>query len=140
MAELALFVSAFLAATLLPFSSEVAFAAALQSDMSFENALFFASSGNILAIIFNYYLGYFLYETTKTKLFHLRFGKKAFLFGHRYGYYALLFSWLPLIGDPLTLVAGLVRLKFVWFVIIAGSLRIVRYIFLAYLMGFYTLA
>ena len=135
MAELALFVSAFLAATILPFSSELAFVAALKNDMPFVHALFFASSGNILAIIFNYYLGYFLYEKTKRKLFHSFIGKKAFLYGHKYGYFALLLSWLPVIGDPLTIVAGLVRLKFVWFVIIAGSLRIVRYIFLAYIFS-----
>ena len=128
MAELALFVSAFLAATILPFSSELAFAAALKSGMSFSHAMFAASSGNILAIILNYYLGYFLYEVTKRKLFHSKVGKRAFLMGHRYGYYALLLSWLPIIGDPLTIVAGLVRLKFVWFVIIAGTLRVLRYL------------
>jgi membrane protein YqaA with SNARE-associated domain len=135
MAELALFVSAFLAATILPFSSEIAFVAALKNDMSFSHALFFASSGNILAIIFNYYLGYFLYEKTKIKLFHSFIGKKTFLYGHKYGYFALLLSWLPIIGDPLTIVAGLVRLKFVWFVIIVGSLRIGRYVFLAYIIS-----
>ena len=135
MAEAALFFSAFLAATILPFSSEVAFIGALKSGMSSFHALFFASSGNILAIILNYYLGYFLYEKTKSGLFKSHFGKKAFLLGHKYGYYALLLSWLPLIGDPLTLVAGLVRLKFVWFVIIAGSLRIARYVFLVYIFS-----
>ncbi|SFV68583.1 probable membrane protein YPO3302 [hydrothermal vent metagenome] len=130
MAELALFISAFLAATILPFSSEVAFVAALKSGMPFSSAMIAASSGNILAIIVNYYLGYFLYEATKRKLFHSKVGKKAFLLGHRYGYYALLLSWLPIIGDPLTIVAGLVRLKFVWFVIIAGVLRVLRYLVL----------
>jgi membrane protein YqaA with SNARE-associated domain len=127
MAELSLFVAAFLAATLLPFSSEAAFVVALTNDMSIFNALFFASSGNILAIIFNYYLGYFLYEKTQAKLLTSSFGKRAFALGHKWGYAALLLSWLPLIGDPLTVVAGLVRLKFVWFVLIAGSLRFVRY-------------
>ena len=127
MAELALFISAFLAATILPFSSELTFLAALKSGMPFSHAMFAASSGNILAIILNYYLGYFLYEATKRKLFHSKIGKRAFLMGHRYGYYALLLSWLPIIGDPLTIVAGLVRLKFVWFVIIAGTLRVLRY-------------
>jgi membrane protein YqaA with SNARE-associated domain len=95
--------------------------------MPLLNAMISASSGNLLAIILNYYLGYFLYEKTKTKLFKSKSGKKTYEIGHKYGYYALLLSWLPLIGDPLTLVAGLVRLKFVWFVIIAGSLRILRY-------------
>ena len=127
MAELALFISAFLAATILPFSSEFAFLTALKSGMPFSHAMLAASSGNILAIILNYYLGYFLYEATKRKLFHSKIGKRAFLMGHRYGYYALALSWLPIIGDPLTIVAGLVRLKFVWFVIIAGTLRVLRY-------------
>jgi membrane protein YqaA with SNARE-associated domain len=130
MAELILFIVAFGAATLLPFSSEAAFLVALSNDMPVMNAMFFASTGNILAIIFNYYIGYFLYEKTHTKLFSSRIGKKAFSLGHKYGYLALLLSWLPLIGDPLTLVAGLVRLRFVWFVVIAGSLRVARYYFL----------
>jgi len=127
MAEIALFISAFLAATILPFSSEAAFYLAITNDMPILNAMLSASSGNVLAIILNYYLGYFLYEKTKTKLFTSQLGKKSFLLGHKYGYWVLLLSWLPLIGDPLTLVAGLVRLKFVWFVLIAGSLRILRY-------------
>jgi len=127
MAELALFFTAFLAATILPFSSEAAFLVALSNDMPALNALFFASTGNILAIILNYYIGYFLYEKTKVKLLSSRVGKSAYLYGHSYGYIALLLSWLPIIGDPLTVVAGLVRLKFVWFVILAGGLRVGRY-------------
>ena len=127
MAELALFISAFLAATILPFSSEVAFVAALKNDMTILNGMIFASSGNILAIIFNYYPGFFLYEKTKIKLMKSKIGKSMFIYGHKYGYFALLLSWLPILGDPLTLVAGLVRLKFVWFVLIAGSLRVLRY-------------
>ncbi len=127
MAELALFLSAFLAATILPFSSEAAFFVALQNDMPIFNAMVSASSGNILAIILNYYLGYFLYEKTKSKLFLSKIGKNAFVYGHKYGYFALLLSWLPLIGDPLTLVSGLVRLKFIYFILITGSLRIIRY-------------
>lgn len=131
MAELSLFFAAFLAATILPFSSEAAFVVALSNDMPLINAIFFASSGNILAIILNYYLGYFLYEKTHTKVLASKSGKKAFHLANRYGYWALLLSWLPLIGDPLTLVAGLVRLRFVWFVLIAGSLRISRYYLLS---------
>ena len=91
------------------------------------SALVFASCGNILAIIFNYFLGLLLFEKTKTKLLHSKVGTQAYNYGHKYGYYALLFSWLPVIGDPLTLVAGVVRLRFVWFVLIAGSLRVLRY-------------
>ena len=127
MAELSLFVTAFLAATILPFSSEAAFLVAITNDMPTLNAMIFASTGNILAIIFNYYLGYFLYEKTKIKMLSSKIGRGTYKYGHRFGYIALLFSWLPIIGDPLTVVAGLVRLKFVWFVIVAGTLRVLRY-------------
>lgn len=127
MAEIALFISAFLAATILPFSSEAAFYLAITNEMPILNAMLSASSGNILAIILNYYLGFFLYEKTKNKLFSSQLGKKSFLLGHKYGQYALVLSWMPLIGDPLTLVAGLVRLNFLRFVIIVSTLRVLRY-------------
>ena len=111
----------------MPFSSEIAFVAAHSHDMPKMDALLFASSGNLLAIITNYALGFWLYEKTKTKLLASKMGRVSYDHGHHYGYYALLLSWLPIIGDPLTLVAGVVRLRFVWFVIIAGSLRVGRY-------------
>lgn len=122
-----LFLTSFLAATILPFSSEAAFFAALQSDANQTLLLVFASCGNVLAIILNYYLGYFLYEKTKRKLLSSKTGKKAYVLGHRYGYGALLLSWLPVIGDPITLVAGALRLRFCIFLLIAGGLRILRY-------------
>lgn len=130
MSEFALFVSAFLGATILPFSSEAAFIIALKNDMPTLNTMLSASFGNVLAIILNYYLGYFLYTKTKSKLLSSKLGRFSYSKGHKYGYFALALSWLPLIGDPLTIVAGLVRLKFVWFVLIAGSLRVLRYYFL----------
>jgi membrane protein YqaA with SNARE-associated domain len=95
--------------------------------MPLFNAMFFASSANVLAIVLNYWLGYWLYEKTKTKLNSSKVGTKSLEYGEKYGYFALVFSWLPIIGDPLTLVAGVLRLKFVWFVMIAGGLRVLRY-------------
>ncbi|MBU1216616.1 DedA family protein [bacterium] len=96
--------------------------------------MFFASAGNILAIIANYWFGYWLYEKTRTKLVSSKVGTKSLEYGHKYGYFILLFSWLPVLGDPLTLVAGVLRLRFVWFVLIAGSLRVARYYFLSQLV------
>lgn len=123
-----------MAATILPFSSELAFVAAIKTSMPPSTAIFLASSGNVLAIILNYYLGYFLYEKMHTKLENSSLGSKSLYYGHRYGYGALLLSWLPLIGDPLTIVAGLVRLNFLYFILIAGTLRVLRYFFIAYLL------
>ena len=108
----------------------MAFATALTNGMDVSNALFYTSFGNLLAITVNYFLGIFLYSKTKIKLKSSKMGRRAILFGKKYGYYSLLLSWLPIIGDPITIVAGLVRLNFVWFVIIAGTLRFSRYYFL----------
>jgi len=123
-----------LAATILPFSSEVAFLIALENDMPKYTALFFASSGNILAIVLNYFLGFWLYDKTKNKLNSSKIGRKSLLFGHKYGYFGLVLSWLPIIGDPLTLVAGLLRMNFLYFVLIAGIFRIARYYFLTFVI------
>ena len=124
---LGLFFSAFLAATLLPFSSEAAFAAALYNGMAPSTALLAASTGNVLAIIVNFALGWLLYEATHAKLERSRWGKRALEWAHEKGYWALLLSPLPLVGDPITLAAGVARLRFVWFVLIAGGLRVARY-------------
>ena len=102
--------------------------------MAKYTALIVASSGNILAIIVNYFFGYWLYDKTKTKLNSSKTGKKSLDYGHKYGYFILLFSWLPVIGDPLTLVAGVLRLNFVTFVIIAGTMRIARYYMLTFVL------
>ncbi len=130
MIYITLFAVSFFAATIIPFSSEAAFAGALQSDANKTLLLLAASVGNVLAIVLNYFLGYFLYEKTKERLFASKSGKKAFYWGHRYGYAALLLSFLPVIGDPLTLVAGALRLNFFLFIVIAGSLRVLRYYFI----------
>jgi len=99
-----------------------------------SNALLFASAGNLLAIALNYALGYLLYDKTKKKLKSSKVGSKSLYYGHKYGYVALLLSWLPIIGDPLTLVAGLVRLNFIWFFLVSGVLRVARYYVIAYLV------
>jgi len=134
MQEIALFLSAFLAATILPFSSEVAFIAAISNDMPLINALFFASSGNILAIVVNFWFGYWLYEKSKKKLESSNVGRWSLAKGEKYGYVMLLFTWLPIVGDPLTIVAGVLRINFFVFVIVAALLRFGRYYFLSLML------
>ncbi len=131
---LGLFLSSFLAATLLPLSSEAVLAAALSAGMDTMSAVTAASAGNILAIAVNYGMGYRLYEKTRGRLKRSKTGRKAIAFGHRYGYGALLLSWLPIIGDPITLVAGLVRLDFRVFLLIAGILRVGRYLLIIWVV------
>jgi len=132
MSEIALFFSAFLAATIFPFSSELAFVTAIANEMPKNTAIVIASFGNVLAIIVNFWFGYWLYEKTHNKLEKSKVGQKSLDYGKKYGYPILLFSWLPVIGDPLTLVAGVLRLNFLVFLVIAGSLRVARYVAISY--------
>jgi len=130
--ELSLFFSSFLAATILPFSSEAALYAALEMGLSKQSGVLIASLGNVSAIIVNYYLGYFLYEKMKLKLQN----SKAYRLTKRYGVWSLFFSFLPIIGDPITIIAGIFRINFLLFIFIAGMLRVVRYIIIAYGLSF----
>jgi len=131
---LGLFLTSFLAATILPFSSEIALVGAVELGMSAENALVYASLGNCLAVLFNYTLGFFLYERTHKKIENSKVGRKAYAFAHKYGYFSLLLSPLPIIGDPITLVSGLLRLNIFFFILITFSLRIFRYWFILFMI------
>ena len=102
--------------------------------MSHKDALLFASLGNCLAVLFNYILGYFLYQLMHEKIDNSKVGRKAYALSHRYGYGALILSPLPIIGDPITIASGLIRLNFFVFVLISFSLRIFRYWFILYVL------
>lgn len=131
---LGLFLSSFLAATILPFSSEIALIGAVELGMNTHDALLYASLGNCLAVLINYLLGFFLYQLMHEKIHNSHMGKKAYAFSHKYGYFALLLSPLPIIGDPITIASGLIRLHFFWFILITFSLRIFRYWLILYVL------
>ena len=125
-----LFLSSFLAATILPFSSEVALVSAVELGMSKNDALIYASLGNCLAVMLNYLLGFFLYQLMNEKIQKSKVGKKAYVYAHKYGYFSLILSPLPIIGDPITIAAGLIRLHVFWVILITFSFRIFRYWFI----------
>ncbi|MCL1067619.1 DedA family protein [Shewanella olleyana] len=109
-----MFSGAFLAATLLPGGSEVLLVALLtDAPEMWLSLLIVASVGNSLGAITSYYLGY-LGRFAKTPD---DFASKKYQHGlkliEKYGYWALLLSWLPLIGDILCLIAGWLKLPIV---------------------------
>jgi membrane protein YqaA with SNARE-associated domain len=120
----------FLAATILPFSSEAAVAGAIALNYTPTSVLIVASIGNGLACLFNYGLGYLLAPWTQSKLTQSRSGRWALALSYKYKYWALALSWLPLIGDPITLAAGLIRMPFLIFSTVVIALRVARYIVL----------
>ena len=135
MVYLTLFAVSFLAATLLPLGSE----ALLVYDISQNDSLLllwsFATLGNTLGSMVNYWLG-LKGEAYLEKKGHVSVEKmeKARGFFAKYGGWTLLLSWAPIIGDPLTFIAGVLRYNFKWFtliVFIAKGLRYAIIIFLA---------
>lgn len=123
-----LFSSGFLSATLLPGSSEVTLYAALRLDnISIYSVIFIATLGNTLGGMTNYYIGLLLPNRTLRK----KRGQQLERLIERYGYWVLLMSWLPVIGDPLCVAAGWLRMN-PWICLIAIMLgKGVRYACLA---------
>ena len=132
---LSLTVFAFLAATLIPVSSEAALATALSLGSSPIPALIFATMGNCAGVAFNYWLG----SKGEEKLLHEYLQKKsvarAYQITRKWGKWSLLISWLPIIGDPITILAGVLRINFTLFVAISFPLRFLRYLFIVELFN-----
>jgi membrane protein YqaA with SNARE-associated domain len=127
---LALFVGSFLAATLLPFSSEVMLGS-LAASGAFSPALLWlvASAGNVLGAVANWLLGKFFLHWKDRRWFPFRAqqlerAQRAFA---RYGLWTLLFSWVPVVGDPLTFAAGVLRVPFVVFFVLVAVGKAARY-------------
>ncbi|MCA1241976.1 DedA family protein [Stappia stellulata] len=129
-----LFLGAFLAATLLPFSSEVMLVAALVAGEIQPTLLVAAAAaGNILGSLVNWTLGRFLLTWQHRRWFPFspaQIARASDRFS-RYGSWSLLFAFLPVIGDPLTFVAGVLKVPFWRFTVLVSIGKIARYAALA---------
>ena len=132
-----LFIISFLAATILPLSSELVLSTMLLTD-SFDKYLLLvvASFGNILGSSVNWYLGkkILIFKDKKWVPANERQIAKGEIYFKKYGIWSLLLAWVPIIGDPLTIVAGLLRVKFFTFLILISISKISRYIFLIFII------
>ncbi len=124
------FGAAFLSATLLVGISEAALVlAAGQPDARIFELFLAATAGNVLGAMVNFTLGRVLLRFEHRRWFPISRAnrqKAEALFG-RYGRPVLLFSWLPVIGDPLTLVAGLLRTPPIVFLVYVTIGKAARY-------------
>ncbi len=111
--------------------SEALFVYDLSSFLNPFILLGVATFGNTLGSIVNYWLG-FKGEEYLLRKNYLQKEKiaKAELFFSKYGGYSLLFSWVPIIGDPITFVAGILRYDFKRFLILVTLAKFGRYLFL----------
>ena len=132
-----LLIISFLAATILPLSSELVLSTMLLTD-SFDKYLLLvvASFGNILGSSVNWYLGKKILIFKDKKWFPASEKQivKSEIYFKKYGIWSLLMAWVPIIGDPLTLVAGILRVNFYTFLLLVTISKISRYIFLIFIV------
>ena len=136
---LSLFISAFAAATILPAQSEalLAYQVSISPDAVVQ-LVAVATLGNVLGATFNWWLGRLTENLRAKKWFPVNEKQlqKAERFYGRYGRYSLLLSWVPIIGDPITLVAGILREPLLSFVLLVTIAKCARYVFVVGLAAF----
>jgi membrane protein YqaA with SNARE-associated domain len=138
MADLAVYAGLFLvamgAASLLPLQSEAALVGLLLNGSHPPWALLaVAAAGNTLGSALNWLLGRYIEHFRERRWFPATPQRlqRAQGWYHRYGRWSLLLSWLPVLGDPLTLIAGVMREPLWSFLLIVGLAKTLRYLLLA---------
>ena len=136
MIYLSLFAISFLAATILPFSSELTLAGLIATS-DYDNLLLLivASFGNVLGSVVNWALGSYSRNLTTKKWFPFKETQieRSSKWFRKFGKWSLLFAWVPVLGDPLTLVAGILRVKLIDFIILVAIGKVSRYLLIYYL-------
>lgn len=125
-----LFFNAFFAATLLPAMSEVTVVAMARSGSFDPMAVWtVATVANTLGSCVNWGLGRHLLHYRDRRWFPFSAPQldRASGWYERYGLWSLLFAWLPIVGDPLTFIAGVLRVRFSAFVLLVGIGKGARY-------------
>ena len=133
-----LFLLSFLSATIFPLSSELTLAGLLSTGKYSSFLLIsIASLGNVLGSVFNWFLGFYLLKHINKKWFPFRESQinQTSNWFKKFGVWSLLFAWTPVIGDPLTFVAGILRINFLLFLILVTIGKISRYLFIYILVN-----
>jgi membrane protein YqaA with SNARE-associated domain len=96
-----------------------------------------ATAGNVLGSIVNWAIGRFFAHFSDRPWFPVKAAafERATAWYARFGVWSLLFAWVPVIGDPLTLAAGVLRVGFWRFLVLVTIGKAARYAFIALAMG-----
>jgi len=124
-----LFAVSFLASTLLPLGSEWLLVMMLASGYEPLSAIATATAGNYLGAVTTYLIGMYGGAWLVEKVLRVspEQQERAHTYYRRYGAFSLLFSWLPIVGDPLCMVGGVLRINFWLFTLLVASGKFVRY-------------
>ena len=135
MIYLTLFITALISATLFPLGSEALLIYDITQGHNIYLLLFFATFGNSLGSVINYFLGLKGEEyLINKKLLNEKYISKTKTYFDKYGFWSILFSWLPIIGDPITFIAGILKYDFRKFLILVIIAKFSRYLFIAFLI------
>lgn len=129
MGYIILFLSALGAATILPLSSEIVFVGMLEQGFVPFLVWLVATVGNSLGAAVNWILGRYLtrFETRRWFPFKPESLHRAQAWFQKYGVWSLLFAWLPIGGDALTFIAGIMRVRFSLFLLLTAIGKGARY-------------
>lgn len=131
----ALFALSFLASTLVPLGSEWLLVAMLAARHDPALTVAVATAGNTLGACTTYAVGLWGGPFLIRRVFRINeeTERRADRLYRRYGTWSLLFSWLPVVGDPLCLVGGVLRVGFGRFAVLVAAGKLVRYAVVAWL-------
>ncbi len=132
-----LYLLSFLAATLLPLGSEWLLVTLLLKGLPAPTLIAVATLGNTLGACTTYVIGRWGSDCLERRVLRIDNLQRARAerFYRRFGCWSLLLSWLPVIGDPLCLVGGLLRVPFRYFLPLTAAGKFGRYLALALLVG-----
>ena len=136
-AYVTVFFTSLLASTLIPISSEISFIAFLYKGYSPFALCLTATIGNTLGACINAYIGRYFTRFKSSKYFPVTEAQwqSAENYFKKYGMWSLLFSWLPIIGDALSFVAGAFKVNPYIFLIFITTGKAARYGFIAFLIS-----
>ena len=133
-AFLGLFLSSFLAATLIPAQSELSLGyLVINTNYSMVLLITIASLGNTAGATINWLLGRGIAGSVP-RLEKIQASKRYVTLINwysKYGRWTLLFSWAPFIGDPITVIAGIFKVSLKTFLLIVALAKTSRYILVA---------
>ena len=133
-ALLGLFLSAFLAATLIPAQSELGLGyLVINTDYSMVLLVTVASIGNTTGAIINWFIGRGIARSVE-RLEKIEASTRYWTvinWYEKYGTWTLLLSWMPFIGDPITVIAGIFKVPLKKFLLIVALAKTSRYLLIA---------
>jgi membrane protein YqaA with SNARE-associated domain len=136
-----MFAAALIAGTFLPFlpaSSELALAGMLTAGTGQPWVLVaMATTGNLVGSVINFFFGRYVSGLTDRRWFPATEAqmKRASAQFQRYGVWILLMSWMPVLGDLITVIAGLLRTEFKLFLVLTAIGKFLRYFLIVVGLG-----